>query len=147
MQKAISIIVALVVGGGSFFGGMKYDQSKTSVSTRGNGSGNGNFGGGQGGGMMGRGNRGGGNGMMGGGFTNGEILSKDDKSVTLKLRDGGSKIIFFASSTQVLKADAGVIADLQIGQQVSANGSTNSDGSLTAQMIQIRPMFATSTQK
>lgn len=35
---------------------------------------------------------------------NGEIISKDDISITLKLADGGSKLVFFSGSTAIMKA-------------------------------------------
>ena len=34
---------------------------------------------------------------------NGEIISKDDSSFTLKIENGGSKLIFFSSSSKILK--------------------------------------------
>lgn len=129
-----AVVGIIIVGGGSFYTGMKYGANKNSVSLSGDGQGRfGQYNGGQ----NGRGGRGGG---AGSGFVSGEILSKDDKSVTIKLRDGGSKLIFFSSSTQVMKADSGSPADLSVRQEVTATGSANSDGSVNAQSIQIRPV-------
>jgi hypothetical protein len=72
-------------------------------------------------------------------FAAGEIIAKDDKSVTIKLRDGGSKIIFFSGSTEITKFVAGNLEDLEVGKNIVVNGSTNPDGSVTAQLIQLRP--------
>ena len=72
-------------------------------------------------------------------FANGEILNANDKNLTVKMRDGGSKIIVMASSTQVTKSAEGTLADLITGKQVMINGINNSDGSMTASYIQIRP--------
>lgn len=126
------IIVAVVVGVVGFYGGMQYGKSSAASATPGSGRGNFQGFGGQGGGMMRT--RG-----MNGGFTGGSILSKDDKSITLKLRDGGSKIIFFSAATKVMKSTAGATGDLAVGGDVTVMGTTNSDGSITADSIQIRP--------
>jgi len=152
MNKLIAIVIAtaVVVGGGAFFGGMKYAESK---SPRGRlsqadfqnlqnlspeerqqrlqelgANAGARFRGGAGGGQRG-----------GGGFTVGEIIAKDDKSVTVKLQNGGSKIIFLSDSTEITKSAAGALSDLEIGKNISVNGSTNSDGSVTAKTIQLRP--------
>ncbi|HEV7702381.1 MAG TPA: hypothetical protein VGO63_03000 [Candidatus Paceibacterota bacterium] len=74
-----------------------------------------------------------------GGFANGEILSKDDKSITIKLMDGGSRIVFLDTNTKIAKSTEGSVADLAVGTSVSVTGAANTDGSVNAQMIQIRP--------
>jgi len=133
----IVAIAALLVGGaGGFYGGTTYQASKKASIAGAGGAGQFAAGGRTGGtGLAGRaGARG-----AGGGFTNGDILSKDDKSITVKLRTGGSQIVFFTPSTQVGKMVDGTSADLAVGQTVMVGGTTNSDGSLTAQTIQLRP--------
>ena len=149
MNKLIAIVIAtaVVVGGGAFYGGMKYAQSKAPQGRLSQadfqnlqnfspeerqqrlqelGANAGGFRGGQRGGNA-------------GGFTTGEIISKDDKSVTVKLRDGGSKIVFLSDSTEITKSAAGTLSDLEVGKNISVNGTANSDGSITAQLIQLRP--------
>lgn len=136
IQKNIvlAILAVAIFSGASFYGGMKYEQSKADVFR------NRTFG-----------DRPGINGQLGGvrpngqpnqGFLSGEILAKDNQSLTLKLRDGGSRIIFFASSTEVGKFINGLIDDLKIGDSIVVNGKQNSDGSLTAQNIQLRPQVS-----
>lgn len=135
MNKTITIIIGLiVVGSGAFYGGMKYNQSQTDAASALRQASRE-----QGGGTFGVGGRGA-RGVNGaGGFASGEVLSKDDKSITIKLRDGGSKIVFFSSSTEVTKSASGALSDVTVGEQVNAVGTANSDGSVTAQSVQIRP--------
>lgn len=130
------IIAVVVVGAGAFYGGMLYGKSQA-VGAR-----NSAFSQRQGlatGGAAGGGQGRGGNRAAGGSFVNGSIIAKDDKSITVKSADGGSKIVFLAASTQITKSVDGSAADLATGKNVIATGSTNSDGSLTAQSIQLRP--------
>lgn len=144
--KIIGAVVAVVlVGGGSFYAGMVYAKSN------GSGRGSGQFGqqfvqGGGSGPGGGRGFRGG----AGGGFIAGEVLSMDDKSLTIKGPDGSTKIVFIGSSTQVMKTSAGALSDIAQGSEVSVMGTANQDGSLTAQSVSIRPLgsgpFGTSTR-
>lgn len=148
MKKIAPIIIAIIAAGGVFFyGGMKYQEGKSLSRI----SGQGNFqnlspeerqqlfqqpetGA--------RGTRidAGVNGVrVGANSANGEIISKDDKSITVKLRDGGSKIVFFSDTTQISKMAEGSRSDVEIGEQVIVSGSANSDGSITANTIQLRP--------
>ncbi len=69
----------------------------------------------------------------------GEILSVDEKSLTVKLRDGGSRIVFFSANTPVMRMASGTPADLAIGSNVMVLGTTNPDGSVTATSLQLRP--------
>ncbi len=121
-------VVGLVIGAGSFYGGMHYAKANA-------GSQRANIGGA----FRGGANAGGMGARNGAGFVNGEILSKDDKSITLKLRDGGSKIILYSATTEIGKFTSGTSADLEIGKTISVTGQTNSDGSVSAQSLQIRP--------
>ena len=73
-----------------------------------------------------------------GSFTTGELIAKDDKSVTIKLADGGSKVIIISDKTVVSQMTTGTMADIAIGQQLMVQGKTTS-GSLVADSIQIRP--------
>lgn len=128
------VIVSLIFAGVGFFGGMQFQKSKSN--TRG-----GNFmmTGGQRGGGQGAGQ--GGNRMMGqAGFrpTIGEIISKDDKSITVKMEDGSSKIVLISDTTQINKTDPGSKNDLSVGTKVGVFGADNS-GTVTAQNIQINP--------
>lgn len=128
----IGIVILLVVAGGSFYGGMTYAKSQTPV--------RGQFGNGQ---PMGNGQLPGGGGMRGGmngGITFGEIISKDEQSFTVKLQDGGSRIVLFSESTTVSKSTSGATSDLVVGEQVLVTGTSNQDGSVTAQNVQLGAM-------
>ncbi len=122
----VGIVIVVVI---SFYGGMRYGKNSvaTTQSTRfTQGSGNG---GGQ------RGTRGGANGA---GFVSGTVLSQDATGITLQLRTGGSQVILTASSTQISKSVIGSTSDLKKGDDVMITGTSNPDGSLTAETIQIR---------
>ncbi len=140
IKKIAPIIIAIIaVGGVSFYGGMKYaegtfsakpEQRQQMFQQAGAGAN----------GARGTRTGAGANGVrVGTNSVNGEIISRDDKSITIKLRDGGSKLIFFSDKTSVSKMAEGSQDDVVIGEQVMVNGSANSDGSITAQSIQVRP--------
>ncbi len=124
-NKKISVIVAaLVVLGIVFYGGVKYGESNAQTQT----SMQSKFGG-KGGQRMTR----------SGGINQGQVLTEDDQSITIKLQDGGSKIIFLTDSTPIMKSVPGAREDIATGTDVMVIGNQNSDGSVSAQSIQIRP--------
>lgn len=129
------LIVAILAGAVGFLSGMKYQLSKQPAFNR-------QFWGGQG---M-RSGQGQGNAGLPGdrrGFrpVNGEIISADEKSITVKLQDGSSKIVLFSDKTEINKAASGAKEDLKVGEKVAVFGTENTDGSVTSQNIQLNPMF------
>jgi len=131
-QSIVWIVLIIIVGAGAFFGGMKYQQSQQ-FNTR-------QFGGNFAGGVGQGGNRLSTRVRAGGGQVIGEILNQDANSITVKLQDGSSKIVILSDKTSINKATSGSKLDLTSGARVAVFGTTNTDGSVTAQMIQINPM-------
>jgi len=147
MKKLLLIIIAIIiVGGGAFYGGMKYGQNKSPLSDfsrqnfqdlspeqrqqlfQGNVGGNLQKGVGK---------------EAGSGFLKGEVINKDEQSLTLKIVDGSSMIIFFSGSTEISKIAEGSINDIEVGKQITVTGEQNSDGSYTAEAIQLSPYYPT----
>jgi hypothetical protein len=128
-------IIAVIIIGASFYGGTLYGKSQAAPAFQG---GNGNFSG-RGFNRTGMPNASSGARSGSAGFIAGQIVSKDDKSISVELRDGGSKIVFFSPSTEIQKMASASSSDLAGGANVVVNGSANPDGSITAQSIQIRP--------
>ncbi|MFZ2188702.1 MAG: hypothetical protein WAV73_04030 [Candidatus Moraniibacteriota bacterium] len=136
--------VIILIAGGMFYGGMLYGK-KVAVKAASQsepvfGRGMGNRAGGANGGVMG-----GQRGLAGAGFSAGQIISKDDTSITIKSRDGGSKIVYYSSTTSIGKTAPGAALDLLVGEDVMVTGTSSADGSIAAENIQIRP--AQSDQK
>lgn len=120
-----AILAVIIVGGGAFYGGMKYQQTRRPSANSRFPNGirpSGNFG-----------NR------QGGNFIAGSIIAKDDKSITVKSQDGSTKIVYFSNSTTVGKSTTGSSSDLNTGDNVTVNGTNNADGTVAATNIQIRP--------
>ena len=125
VMTGIALVVVAVV---AFFAGTKYQQnqtSQTSQTTQGTGRG------------QGRSRNGGG----GGGRVMGDILNADDKSITVKMPDGSTKLVLLSSTTAITTATAAAKTDLKVGTRVGVFGTDNPDGSTTAQTIQLNPMF------
>lgn len=130
----ITAIIALASAGAGFFGGTKYQQAQA-TSRRDQA---GNFF------RMGAGNGqgirfGNGRGVIG------DIVSKDDKSITVKMADGSTKIVLLSVTTSINKASEGTKDDLKEGVTVAVFGMQNQDGSTTAQNIQINPRIPNSS--
>ena len=138
-QIPVLLLIAVIFAGGGFFGGIKYQQKKGVQNLR-QQFGNGQFQGRNGSANISGQPRVAGNRMDGKAIT-GEILSQDEKSLTVKLPDGSSKIVLLSESTTINKAAEGTKDDLKTGEQVVIFGSENSDGSVTAQNIQLNPAF------
>lgn len=133
----VAIAIAVVFGGGGFFSGIEYEKAKN-PSNRFRLEGFQNMSQEQRQQIM----QGAGafNQRRGGsGFLAGEVLSKDEQSLTLKMQDAGSKIVFFSTSTEISKTAQGSIGDIEVGKQIMVMGEQNSDGSISAKAIQISP--------
>lgn len=124
----ITVVIAVVVGAAAFFGGMQYQKMQRTTVTAGQ------FGqaGGQGAGRFGA--RG-----AGSRPTTGEVISQDATGFTVKLPDGSTKIILVGSSTMFVKTSTASASDVKTGDKIMVFGTQNSDGSTTAQNIQINP--------
>lgn len=135
MKKStmITILLVVLVGGGAFFSGMKYQQGKQAFNRQFNGSQGARTAGGN------QGNR------LGFRPVAGEIISSDDKSITVKLQDGSSKIVMVSDKTDINKAAQANRDELKVGEKVSVFGQENSDGSVTAQSIQLNPILREAT--
>ncbi len=126
-----AVVGIIIIGGGAFYAGTVYGKGQTP--TRGGGQ----FAAGGAGGFVARG---GGRGAGGGGFTAGDIVSTSNGSISIKMQNGSStEIVLVGQSTQILKSTSGTISDLIVGTPVVVTGTPNSDGSLSATSIQIRP--------
>src|SRR6266702_3027822 len=102
------VALVIVVAAASFYGGMRYGSSKNvSAQLAQGGRNGGGFGGGANSGQRGSGQGGGMRGGANGGagdFAGGQIVSKDDTSITIKTRNGSSQIVFFSPSTSIDKS-------------------------------------------
>lgn len=150
-NKLISIItvVVVIIGGGMFYGGMKYVENKSprdeflrsnfeslrNLSPEQRQQRFQEFGPGD----------------HGGGFRSrfdlendgaqplsGEIIVQSEGSFTIKLNNDSTKIVFVSDSTQITKFVDGTQNDLNKGEQILVTGVENPDGSYTAKAIQIR---------
>ncbi len=123
MNKITIVILLITVAVAGFFGGMQYQKSqKTSQA-------------GQGQAGQGLRQRFGANARA----VRGQIVSADSGSMTVKLRDGSTKIVILSGSATITKAAPSSKSDLTNGAQVMVFGTNNSDGSVTAQAVQLNP--------
>lgn len=127
------VIIAVVVAVVAFFGGTQYQKMQRATMFA-QFSGNARFGG-QRGQFMGHMD------AKGQNMVTGSIVNKDNNSITVKLPDGSSKIVILSGSTSINKQATGSASDLKSGDTVAIFGSTNSDGSVTAQNIQLNPQM------
>jgi hypothetical protein len=131
-----AFVVLIIVGGGAFYAGMSYGGSKAAVP---NGFTMGTGGAGGAGGFPG--GRTGARGAAGGGFTAGTIVSSGSGTISIQQQNGSStEIVLVGPSTQIFKTVAGSASDLSVGtMKLPLPAPANSDGSMTASSIQVRP--------
>ena len=104
-KNVLIVILAVVIGGGAFFAGMKYQQNRIGQTF-------GRFGNQQGD-HMGQFQQG----VQGFRPVNGEIISADDKSITVKLADGSSKIVLLTDTAVINKSEPASKTDLTVGEK------------------------------
>jgi hypothetical protein len=131
IQLVVIIIVSFVLGfaGGMLFGGGNKNPEQSAYQMNG---GSGFARGNVGTGTQARGFQ------RGAGMISGEVAAKDATSITVKIPNGGSKIVFFSASTTITKSTEGLSDDIVVGAPVTIAGTQNSDGSVSAQLIQLR---------
>jgi hypothetical protein len=136
MNKTVitAIMVAIIFGGGGYYFGTQQAASSTTptgaAAFAGRTGGAGRFGGG----------------AAGGGFTTGTIISTGSGTMTIQMPTStstsattGTKIVLFDSNTVVSELQTVPVSNLAVGQSVTVSGTANSDGSVTATSIQVRP--------
>ncbi|MFA6354445.1 MAG: hypothetical protein WCX12_02055 [Candidatus Paceibacterota bacterium] len=135
MKKILPIIIAIIVAGGlGFYIGTKSTGGGNTPADNNKQIGSQNF---QPGSGFGAGRRAGVG--TGGGFVSGDVIKKDATSITVQTNEGSSKVILISDTTPVMKEASGTLGDVLVGKQITVIGSANSDGSITAQSIQLRP--------
>lgn len=130
MKPLAVVIIAILAAGAGFFGGTKYQQAARQQ-TRGD--------------VM-RQSQNGANGQQGtrrmiGRPVVGEVLKTDGKTMTVKMADGTSRIVVLSASTTYSKTAEGAAGDIAVGATVGVFGADNTDGSMTAQNVQLNPSF------
>lgn len=122
----ITVVACVVVGAAAFFGGIQYQKmQRTQFSASG---------------ATGRFARASGApGQNGAAPVRGQIISADSTSITVKMQDGSSKIVVLPGNVNVMESTTASKQALTQGQTVMVFGTTNSDGSVTAQNVQINP--------
>lgn len=133
------IIGVIIVAGAGFWGGMTYAAGKTSTSRTGAAAFAGRAGaaGGFGGGAFA---------VAGGGGTVGTVIQVGNGTFTVQLPSStsttattGTKLVLVSNSTEVDELETVPTSNIQVGQSVTVAGTANSDGSVTASSVMIRP--------
>lgn len=113
----IGIVLIIISGGIGFFAGTKVRRNNTSNLYQ-----------------LGR------SGNLGGQRpVRGQIISADKGSITIKLQDGSTKIVIIPSSANIFEPQKASDSALKVNEQVVVLGTENSDGSVTAQDVQLNP--------
>lgn len=128
------VAIGVAAAGAGFFGGMQYRnyqlaQNRGAFFTQASGR-NGAFLQGNGAGRM----------MQnGGGRVAGQIVKVDPSSITVQLPNGGTRLVLTSDQTAFMTATTTTKEALKVGERISAFGTANSDGSVSAQNVQLEP--------
>jgi hypothetical protein len=126
----VAVVLIIIAAAGGFFGGMMYQKNQTPTFGAAAGRGNfaGRFGTGQGG-------------QNAAAFrpVRGQVLDMSSDSMTVKLSNGSTEIVVLSSSTAFMQSTKAGLSDIKTGDTVNVVGTANSDGSVTAQDVQINP--------
>jgi Cu/Ag efflux protein CusF len=124
----VAVVLIIIAAAGGFFGGMMYQKNQTP--TFGSVAGRGNF--------AARFGQGGQNAAA---FrpVRGQVLNMDTNSLTVKMSDGSTKLVVLSASTAFMQSTKAALGDIKTGDTVNVVGTANSDGSVTAQQVQINP--------
>ncbi len=124
----VAVVLIIVAAAGGFFGGMMYQKNQTPSigGTAGRGSYAGRFGGQAGQNSSFRSAR-------------GQVLDMNNDSMTIKLSNGSTEIVVLSASTAFMQSTKAALSDVKTGDTINVVGTANSDGSVTAQQVQINP--------
>ena len=135
LKIVVGVFLVAAVAAGSFYGGLLYgeNQAQAAFATPEDAAGQWAAAGEGRPGMPGQ--RGAGSGQ--GGMLSGEILVIDNGELTIE-DASGRRITVHVTDTALIQKQADVtVADLQEGETVIVSGSQESDGSITARMVQV----------
>ncbi|MGH7141016.1 MAG: hypothetical protein ACREGH_00050 [Minisyncoccia bacterium] len=135
MKKSyiVGIVVIIIVGAGAYFLGMSAGKASAASTA---GAQFAQFAA-RGGAASGKVVFGGRAGAAGGG-TLGQIVSVSDNNMVIEV-GSSTQIVLLTPSTSIQKTVSGSQSDLGAGETVTVAGTSNSDGSVTADSVQIRP--------
>jgi hypothetical protein len=147
-QIAIGAVIAIALAGGGFAAGMTVARASGGGSDTGTAAASPSGAAGRGAltGRVGQGGAGGGAGALGGQAVAGRILSVNEGSITIEVRQPGaqgapptvsSQIVLIGSSTRIVKtAETDItVTDLKANDQVTIVGTTDASGNVSATAI------------
>ena len=135
VKIVLAALLAALIAGGSFYGGMVYGQGQQqATSPVAGGAAGAQDWAGQGG-MQPPGQTGVGSGQ--GGMLAGKILAIEGGALTLEDQSGKEIQVHVTGTTLIRKQAEVSVADLQEGETVLVSGSQGTDGSITARMVQV----------
>ena len=128
-QLVIVAVGAVIIAALAFYGGMQYQKSQGRQAFAGGFAGaSRQFGGAANSATRGR-------------PVVGSIVNQDASSFTVKLADGSTKIVLIDDKTIFDKTSTVPQSEVKTGENVGVFGITNTDGSITAQNVQLNPQF------